>query len=115
MILNINNFMRHQPITTIMTLARHDYTALHFHSYHTFKHHVSAYIWPATLLATELINLYNSHPLKVVDRVSETQLQVSENCSWIIFSTMTLEFHPSEHRLLFNVEEHFFRVKFRYK
>ena len=32
-----------------------------------------------------LSNLTNSHSLEVVDRVSETQLQVGENSDWIIW------------------------------
>ena len=31
-----------------------------------------------------LSNLYNLHSLEVVDRVSETQLQVGEYSNWII-------------------------------
>ena len=37
-----------------------------------------------------LPNLYNFHSLEVVDRVSETQLQVSENSSW---SMWRIHFH----------------------
>ena len=40
-------------------------------------------IW--NLLSPILLNLNNFHSLEVVDRVSETQLQVSENSNWIIW------------------------------
>ena len=36
-------------------------------------------------LTSILSNLNNFHSLEVVDRVSETQLQVSENSDWIIW------------------------------
>ena len=39
-------------------------------------------IW--NLLTSILSNLNNFHSLEVVDRVSETQLQVGENSNWII-------------------------------
>ena len=36
-------------------------------------------------LTSILLNLNNFHSLEVVDRVSETQLQVGENSNWIIW------------------------------
>ena len=41
-------------------------------------------------LGSILSNLNNFHSLEVVDRVSETQLQVGENSNWIILAVKGL-------------------------
>ena len=68
-------------------------------------------------LTSILPNLNNIYSLEVVDRVSETQLQVGENSNWIIWRlkgwTMETKFnvvYPVQHRTIFVFINHVYQM-----
>ena len=53
--------------------------------YYHIKYHILNMLKIWKQLTSILSNLNNFHSLEVVDRVSETQLQVGDNSDWIIW------------------------------